>query len=182
VVKIDQIAEGEPFDASAVSMRRPIHIPLDFADSLVFFPALVKRLHLNALCPKSNWRKDQACAFEFLCTIRLQGKADTTISASAWKVAATVRWLCTIHNTVRSFNWPAAPRVSRHVPFLVKRLQQVAPVFPGSNAKPLDQAGHGRIGRRVLHQRESMRGTAPKPPKRCLMRLPNAMPGFSTAR
>jgi hypothetical protein len=40
VVKIDQIAEGEPFDASAVSMRRPIHIPLDFADSLVFFPTL----------------------------------------------------------------------------------------------------------------------------------------------
>jgi hypothetical protein len=40
VVKIDQIAEGEPFDASAVSMRRPIHIPLDFADSLVFFLAL----------------------------------------------------------------------------------------------------------------------------------------------
>ena len=35
VVKIDQIAEGEPFDAS-----RPIHIPLDFADSLVFFPTL----------------------------------------------------------------------------------------------------------------------------------------------
>src|ERR1700736_4099162 len=50
------------------------------------------------------------------------------------------------------------------------------------NAKPLDQAGHGRLGRRVLHQRESMRGMALKPPKRCLMRLPNAMPGFSTAR
>jgi len=82
VVKIDQIAEGEPFDASAVSMRRPIHIPLDFADSLVVFPALVKRLHLNALCPKFNWRKDQACAFEFLCTMGLQGKADTTISSS----------------------------------------------------------------------------------------------------
>jgi hypothetical protein len=57
------------------------------------------------------------------------------------------------------------------------------PVFSEApNAKPLDQAGHGRTGRRVLHQRESMRGTAPKPPKRCLMRLPNAMPGFSTAR
>ena len=92
VVKIDQIAEGEPFDTSAVSMRRPIHIPLDFADSLVFFPALVKRLHLNAVYPKFNWRKDQAGAFEFLCTIRLQGKADTTISSSAWKVAATVRF------------------------------------------------------------------------------------------
>ena len=64
-MKIDQIAEGEPFDASAVSMRRPIHIPLDFADSLVVFPALVNRLHLNALCPKFNWRKDQACTFEF---------------------------------------------------------------------------------------------------------------------
>jgi hypothetical protein len=85
-------------------------------------------------------------------------------------------------NTVRSFNQPAAPRVSLHAPFLVKRLQQVAPVFPGSNAKPLDHAGHGRIGRRVLHQRESMRGMALKPPKRRLMRLPNAMPGFSTAR
>ena len=55
-------------------------------------------------------------------------------------------------------------------------------VFPGSNAKPMDQAGHGRIGRRVLHQRESVRGMALKPPKRCLMRLPNVMPGFSTAR
>jgi hypothetical protein len=40
VMKIDQIAEDEPFDASAVSMRRAIHIPLDFADSLVFFLAL----------------------------------------------------------------------------------------------------------------------------------------------
>lgn len=35
---------------------------------------------------------------------------------------------------------------------------------------------------RVLHQRESMRGMALKPPKRRLMRLPNAMAGFSTAR
>jgi hypothetical protein len=33
-----------------------------------------------------------------------------------------------------------------------------------------------------LHQRESVRGMALKPPKRCLMRLPNAIPGFSTAR
>ena len=37
-------------------------------------------------------------------------------------------------------------------------------------------------GRDGAIQRESMRGMAPKPPKRCLMRLPNAMPGFSTAR
>jgi hypothetical protein len=44
VVKIDQIAKGEPFDASAVSMRRPIHIPLEFADSLGFLLALAKRL------------------------------------------------------------------------------------------------------------------------------------------
>jgi ABC-type uncharacterized transport system substrate-binding protein len=34
----------------------------------------------------------------------------------------------------------------------------------------------------IIHQLESIRGMAPKPPKRCLMRLPNAMPGFSTTR